>query len=170
MRGHFFLILIFTLFFSCKKTGGEKPDYVERKNVSEGDDIILVKDNDQEMDKAIENAVANLNIFESEFTNHKLKGTDFYLKQNINSEHFWCGEVFVKDNVYYGVLANDPGMEANKELHFGDTVKIEKDKISDWQFTVKDTIYGSYTTRVLRDKMTSSERDDFDKQTGNIYK
>lgn len=156
----------------------DKPTYEERTNRNGGDDLISVKEDDPEMTKAIEMARNTLNEFDEALEKKDPKAFDFHLKVIFNEEHLWIGDNWKKDGTYYGILYNDPLDEKNMNMKFGDTIKIDSKNITDWQYcyTTKsseyynDTIYGSYTTRVLRNKMSKKERDDFDEQTFFMYK
>jgi len=173
------LLILGILFTSCGSVKkDDKPTYEERTNRNGGDDLISVKDDDQEMKKAIELARNSLSEFDVALQKKHPKAFDFHLKVVFNEEHLWIGDTWKKEGVYYGILYNDPLDERNKNMKFGDTIKIDEKNITDWQycFTTNskeyyhDTIYGSYTTRVLRDKMSKQERDDFDEQTNFMYK
>jgi len=178
--GKLFFILISTnIFLGCSFSKTEdKPSYEERINRNGGDDLITIKEDDKEMTYAIESARSTLNEFDAALEKKDPKAFDFHLKVIFNEEHLWIGDNWKEDGVYYGILYNDPLYEENMNMKFGDTIKIDAKNITDWQYyyTTKsreyynDTIYGSYTTRVLRNKMSKQERDDFDEQTGFIYK
>lgn len=168
--------LLCFLSFSVLITGcglGKKEDrstYEERTNRNGGDDVITVSDEDQEMSSAIEKAQSTLEDFEKALKSKNPKFEYFSLKVVFNGEHMWISSNWMENGKYYGILDSDPLYEENMKMQLGDTIKINTADITDWQYIVGDTIIGSYTTRVLRNKMSKQERDDFDAQTNLMYK
>lgn len=82
-------------------------------------------------------------------------------------EHIWIDEVTFIENNYFGVVDNLP--ESTTEVHLGDTIQIDKSRISDWMYLEKGKLYGGYTVRVLRKRMTPAEQKQFDKENNIIF-
>ena len=82
------------------------------------------------------------------------------------NEHIWISDITLKDNKYFGVVGNVP--ESTTEVKLGDTIQIDKGKISDWMYIHNDTLRGGYTLRVLRKRMSDAERKQFDAENGLI--
>jgi uncharacterized protein YegJ (DUF2314 family) len=171
MKNRWVYILLSLVLLSCGMgKNKEQPQYEQRVNRNGGDDVISVADEDKRMNMAIENAKKTLPEFDKALQEKNKKTFDFYLKATFNNEHLWFSDITMENGTYQGMLANDPESEVNKKMKLGDIQQITQDMISDWQYSTADTIFGSYTTRVLREMMTKTERDDFDEQTGFIYK
>lgn len=156
------LLLFFTIcILSCnsnKKT--------ERENEPT---IYNVEEDDVEMNKAIEKAKQTLDSFDYAFKNNTRVFTFFGLKkkfeENGNVEHIWIGNIQrIENGKYIGVIDNLP--EKILSVKLGDTVQIERKEISDWMYIKKSELYGGYTIRLLRDRMTEEEREKFDAESG----
>jgi uncharacterized protein YegJ (DUF2314 family) len=50
----------------------------------------------------------------------------------------------------------------------GDTVQISNDNISDWMYVDGIKLRGGYTIRLLRKRMTETERKQFDAENGEL--
>ena len=72
----------------------------------------------------------------------------------------------MKDDKFYGVVANLP--ESTTEVSLGDTIQIANENISDWMYVENQKLHGGYTIRLLRSRMTESERKQFDEESGWI--
>jgi uncharacterized protein YegJ (DUF2314 family) len=130
--------------------------------------MFRVEEEDPEMTTAIQAAKNTLNRFDSALTSENEKFSEFALKQRFEtisgSEHIWVGSVYVKDGNYYGFLANQP--DKIPGLQMGDSLKIDKEKISDWKYQIGNKVIGGFTIRLLRDKYSDEEKKQFDKETG----
>ena len=67
---------------------------------------------------------------------------------------------------YIGIVGNLP--EKLKSVKLDDTVEIERKDITDWMYIINSKLYGGYTVRLLRNRMTESERQKFDSENGLI--
>jgi len=90
----------------------------------------------------------------------KSKGaTSFAVKVPIEDkgevEHFWMNNVTYRDGRFTGQINNEPGIVTNVKL--GQTVTIEKNKISDWLYVRNGKMYGNYTLRPLLATMSEEE-------------
>jgi uncharacterized protein YegJ (DUF2314 family) len=73
----------------------------------------------------------------------------------------------IKNNEYFGIVDNMP--EFTEDIKTGDTIKINKDNISDWMYVNNKKLYGGFTLILLRKRMSESERKAFDLETELIF-
>lgn len=128
--------------------------------------IIIVNQGDKEMDAAISKARESLNSFDSALLSKSRVYNSFSLKvrftynDNNNGEHIWFSNIAKVNNEYIGIVNNEPEYVSNLKL--GDTLQINKADISDWMYFDKDILRGGFTIKLLRKRMTPSERAEFD--------
>ncbi|WP_447642523.1 MULTISPECIES: YegJ family protein [Chitinophagaceae] len=152
------------LFASCRSN--TKENKTERNG---NPDIYEVQQDDAEIDSArmtlanFDQALAGTDPAYSEFT---LK-VRFKEASSNGIEHMWVSDIKKEKDAYYGILNNEP--EFIKKVRLGDTVRIDKSDISDWMFLEGSKLHGGYTIRVLRNKMSPSERKIFDKEQGMSF-
>lgn len=158
MKTKFLILVSLLCLASCKES-----NKIER----EGEPTIYgVAGEDKEMNAAILKANETLDDFNKGLSNsdadsHALK-VKFSNEKGI--EHMWVGNIFYKDGSYSGILNNEP--EYVTEYKSGDKIDIDASKISDWMYLVNGKLYGGYTLRVLRDRMTDEERKSLDEESG----
>ena len=156
------VILIFAL--SCNNIQKEK---LEKENEH---DIIGVESDDSEMNLAIEKAKLNIENFDSALKSNNPKFLNFSVKKPYKTvsgnEHIWISDVVLKGDSYLGVIGNTP--EYTGEIKLGDTVLVEKREISDWMYIDENKLKGGYTIRALRNKLSESEKKEFDSENGMI--
>ncbi|HPS57179.1 MAG TPA: DUF2314 domain-containing protein [Spirochaetota bacterium] len=123
---------------------------------------------DPEMNNAIRKAQGTLASFWKHYRKPGREEKDFMLKVKIEDgsgvEHFWCGNIQVKNGAVYGDLWNNP--EVVKNVKYGDTIKIDPDKISDWVYYREGRIVGGYTIRVLLKYLDDGERKKYESILG----
>ncbi len=51
----------------------------------------------------------------------------------------------------------------------GDTITVDKNRISDWMYFDKGIVKGGFTIKVLRDQMTEEEQKLYDFESGLIF-
>lgn len=143
---------------SCKES-----NKIERENEPT---IYSVADQDKDMNAAIEKAKQTLSDFNAGLSNPKAESLALKVQftNSEGSEHMWVGNIELKDGKYSGILNNEP--EYVKEYKSGDKIDIDSSKISDWMYLENGKLYGGYTIRVLRDKMSEEERKQFDEESG----
>ncbi len=160
MKTNFLLLISFLCLMSCKDSGKiEKEDEPT---------IYSVEGEDPEMNAAILEANETLDnfnkaLYDFNADSHALK-VKFSNSEGV--EHMWIGEIKYKDGNYSGILNNDP--EYITEYKAGDKIDIDASKISDWMYLVNGKLYGGYTIRVLRDRMSEEERKQFDEESGML--
>ena len=140
---------------------------VERENEPT---IYGVQSDDAEMNMAIENAKKTLDSFDYAVKNNSRVFVFFGLKkrfvENETVEHIWVDYVSMENGKYIGVVNNLP--EKITGIKVGDTVEIDKNDVSDWMYVKGSKLHGGYTIRLLRNRMTETERENFDKESGLI--
>jgi uncharacterized protein YegJ (DUF2314 family) len=158
------IIIILFAIYSCKNSSK-----VERENEPT---IYNVEHEDAEMNDAIKKANRTLNEFNIALKSNDSNNTFFGLKMRFKAEdrneHIWIGNIKQNGNKYYGVVDNLP--EYTTEVKQGDTIEIDKEKISDWMYLKNSELRGGYTIRLLRNRMTEAERKQFDAESGMIIK
>jgi uncharacterized protein YegJ (DUF2314 family) len=120
---------------------------------------------DSHMNAAIAKARATVRTFEAALRAPKASQSGFSIKVRIEDgdavEHFWLSDVTFNGSVFHGKIANDA--ETVKTVAFGDPVSARPAEISDWMYVDHGILVGGYTLRVLRDRLSPSERNEFDK-------
>lgn len=152
------VVLIIFCCISCKNS-----DKVERENEPT---IYNVESNDKEMSEAIKKANQTLNEFNSALQNPKIEVKSMKVKFEYpnGNEHIWLSNIEYKDGKYWGVLDNEP--EYITEYKIGDKIEVDNSKISDWMYLKNGKLFGGYTIKLLRSRMTENEKDQFDAESG----
>jgi uncharacterized protein YegJ (DUF2314 family) len=131
------------------------------------DEVTLVKSDDPEMNAAIQKARDTVNAFIKELESPKPNQTDFSVKMKVvdgeNNEHMWLNSVYYDGQFIHGNIANDPVYVKNVKL--GEAVKVLPEDISDWMYVVDGKLVGGYTIRVLRNRLSPEEQNQFDSES-----
>jgi len=155
-------ILISVLFCGCREEKQEK--------TAEEPAVVEVLTDDAEMNTAIQKAHSSLDTFNLALTSHNPNYDYFALKVFFPSaeggEHIWLSEISLDKGKYIGVINNAP--EVVKDVDVGDTVIIDNGRIGDWMFVEAGKLHGGYTVRLLRNRMTDEEKNNFDRENGLI--
>jgi uncharacterized protein YegJ (DUF2314 family) len=130
------------------------------------DSSIHVPEHDPEMDAAVAKARSEVATFIARLQK-PLPGDDFFsvkmpIQQEEGTEHFWLAGVTYDRGVFRGTLANDPDIV--KGHRFGERVSIKEAEISDWMFAHDGVLVGGFTIRLLRSRMSPTERAQMDKE------
>ena len=155
------LIIILLLFFQTV--------LAQEKNERPGEPTIYdVDSGDEEMNEAIRQSRLTFDNFLAAFNGKNASQRSFSVKMpfatEFGAEHIWLTNMDIKDGKLFGIVDNLP--QSVNTVRLGDVVEIEKDKISDWFYIENDRLVGGLTIRVLRDRMSSSERKRFDRTLG----
>lgn len=152
------VVLIIFCCVSCKNS-----DKVERENQPT---IYNVESDYKEMSEAIKKANQTLTDFNSALQNPKIEVKSLKVKfETANgNEHIWLSNIEYKDGKYWGILDNEP--EYITEYKIGDKIEIDNSKISDWMYLENGKLFGGYTIKLLRSRMTENERNQFDAESG----
>lgn len=158
MKIKILVTLILLCFISCKDS-----DKIERENQP---DIYGVDGNDKEMNEAIEKANKTLADFNSALLNPEIEVKSLKVKfQNeTDVEHIWLSDVTFKDGKYSGIIDNEPEYIKNHQI--GETISVDNKDISDWMYIENGKLFGGYTIKVIRSRMTESEKEEFDAESG----
>lgn len=118
------------------------------------------------MNAAIEKANQTLTDFNAALLNAEIEVKSLKVKfQNeTDVEHIWLSDVQFKDGKYSGILDNEP--EYITDYKIGDTINVDSKNISDWMYIENGKLFGGYTIKVLRNRMSESERKQFDAESG----
>ncbi len=112
--------------------------------------VVAVATQNEEMEDAIYQARANINIFFSAFRNPQPNQTSFLIKARFEDgdsiEHIWLADLDFRQHPATGVVANDPGI---KTLTYMERVPFLPDQISDWMYLQDGQLVGGYTTKLL---------------------
>ena len=161
-RTLFTLGIIFFIVTSCHENS-------KSKTIREGEpDVYNVNSSDAKINEAIENAKKSFDLFQNALTSKNPDFEYFSIKQKFDtpqgSEHIWVQDITFLDSQFVGIIGNEP-VNTN-EVSLGDTITIDKNKISDWMYFDKGIVRGGFTIKVLRDQMTEEEQKSFDLETG----
>jgi uncharacterized protein YegJ (DUF2314 family) len=133
--------------------------------------VSYVKSDDEEMNLAIKTAKQTIGKFDAALKSKNDRFNNFFLKvcfnENEHKEHIWIGDIAIKDNEYFGVVNNLPVYITTISLD--DTIQINKDDISDWMYIDNERLIGGFTMRVLRNRVSDAEKEQFDAETGLIF-
>lgn len=154
-----FLLIFVISILSCNTN-----NKIEHKNEPT---IYEVQIDDAEMNKAMNLAKQTLDSFDYAFKNNSRIFTFFGLKkrfeQNGAIEHIWIGNIKLENGKYIGIIDNLP--EKIETIKLGDTIEIDRKNISDWMYIKNSKLYGGYTIRLLRNRMSETEKEIFDKES-----
>ena len=127
--------------------------------------VVQVSSDDARMNAAIAKARATVGTFVRALRAPKASQWRFSIKVKISEadarEHFWLSDVRYDGSVFSGKIANDPDVVTTVE--FGQAVSARPAEISDWMYVDHGKLVGGYTTRVLRDRLSPSDRAEFDR-------
>ena len=122
------------------------------------------------MNKAIQAAMQTLNVFDTALKSKNSSYYYFALKAKFDveegAEHIWLSDIGIQNTQYRGVIDNVPNSILG--IKSGDTIKLDKSRITDWMYLEDGRLRGGYTIRVVRKHMTENERKAFDEENGII--
>ena len=82
----------------------------------------------------------------------------------IDVEHMWISDVDFDGTSVGGILANSPNWL--KSVSEGDPVRVTLSRISDWMYAIDGEVYGGFTVKLMRSRMSEKERRDHDTAWG----
>lgn len=130
--------------------------------------MFYVEETDSEMNIAIEKANKTLDDFKNALQSNNPNCQDFSIKMTFDTkngkEHIWLNNIELKDDNYSGTINNIP-VETDV-VKLGDTIKILKERISDWMYSENGKMRGGYTIRAIRKNMTEIEKQELEKVIG----
>ena len=127
--------------------------------------VVAVSADDPGMNAAIAKARATVGTFVTALRAPKKSQSGFAVKVRITdegaNEHFWLSDVRYDGSEFSGKIANDPERVFTVEVD--QVVSARAAEISDWMYVDNGKLVGGYTVRVLRDRLSSSDRAEFDR-------
>ncbi|MFT3679908.1 MAG: DUF2314 domain-containing protein [Ferruginibacter sp.] len=128
------------------------------------DNITQISSDDEAMNNAIQKAKLTFFNFDTAYKNGHFNKENFSVKIRFDvkggGEHIWADNITFENGAYFGILDDDAS--AINKIKSGDRVKITSSNLSDWLYEDNGVMRGGYTIRVLRNKMTSTEKVEFD--------
>ncbi len=163
MRSKIFRPILFVAVSSALLLACQSPSI---KDKIENDEVIGFRSDDEAMNAAIVKAKNSLNQFVQAVEKPQEGYEAFALKIAYDTpdkslEHIWVGNISYQNGQFTGVVSNSP--VSTKEVALGDTVVIDKQNISDWMYLDKGILRGGYTIRAMRDQLSGSEKEEFNK-------
>ncbi len=117
------------------------------------------------MNAAIAKARSTFDTFVTALRAPKKSQSRFSVKIRISngdgSEHFWLSDVRYDGSVISGKIDNEP--ETVSTVKLGQAVSARPAEISDWMYVDRGKLVGGYTLRALRDRLSPSDRAEFDR-------
>lgn len=124
-----------------------------------GDEVVISKNGDTEMQVAREQAHATLESF-LKIERERPPGTEgFKLKVRVAdgawTEHFWVQPFKMVGTTFQGVLANEP--KYVKTVKQGQVISFTRDDISDWGYVKNGRQVGSFTVCAMFKRMPKEQ-------------
>jgi len=139
--------IIRTVFFFFILLSGFNIFSQQTEEVNRDGNIIFVTSEDSLMNEAIGKARERWNIFIKSFAEKKEYQENFGVKYPFELEdgyeHVWLNNLKLKNGILIGSVNNDP--EFTREVKYGDRVKVDPRKISDWMYFENGKLKGGYT-------------------------
>lgn len=106
-----------------------------------------------------------LDVFESEDDKNYNYSVKMAFKSFTEEEHIWLDNLrYDNSNTLIGFLANEP--KKLSHIKAGDQLKVVFEDVVDWMYLRDDVLYGGYTIKAVREKMTDDQKAAFDKKSG----
>lgn len=164
----------FTLFFGLLLIGCQ----TKSGKVLCDSGVAQVQNEDPEMNQAISKSRQTFDGFLVALTSNDTSNSGFAVKypfkqdiqpasEPVSNEHIWLSPVIIQGNKICGIINNQP--EFTDKVKMGDTVKIDRSLISDWNYTRNGKLMGGYSIRLLVSRMTAEEKASFQAQTGIVF-
>jgi uncharacterized protein YegJ (DUF2314 family) len=148
-------VSFFVIFLSCNN---DKKGYAKQGN--DDDPVYSVEADDRAMNAAVTKAALMYNQFLDAFNSGDTSLSGFSVKMKFpyddGNEHMWLSGFFYKRDTLYGVLDSEPYYISDVTL--GDTLAIDKSRVTDWLYVKDNKMVGGYTIKVLYNKMSPAEK------------
>jgi uncharacterized protein YegJ (DUF2314 family) len=133
--------------------------------------MYFAKSDDPEMAEAMHKSRKTVNQFLTALSSGDTTAYNFGVKAAFpipdgTNEHIWLTNVEASGDSIFGVIDNEP--DFTTAVKFGQRVAIQKDSITDWNYTKAGKLIGGYSIRLMRNRMTKEEQAQFDEQLGLI--
>jgi uncharacterized protein YegJ (DUF2314 family) len=133
----------------------------------DADSVIPVRADDRDMAAAINAARQSVGQFIDAFAHPKPSQRAFLIKIAFSKgsavEHLWIADLDFHGQTPTGTVADTP---ATVNLKFMERVQIDISKLSDWMYVDNNKLVGGFTTRLLRKRMSPSDRKEMDAKCG----
>lgn len=87
------------------------------------------------------------------------------IRDGEKEEHLWLSDVQMdEEGIFYGIVKNQP--EGVENVQQGTRIGVGPGDLTDWMIVENGRLIGGYTIRVVRDRMSPAQRDDFDVTLG----
>ena len=154
------------------KLFGKKKEVNNVRSRKDQPEVFDVKDKDEAMNWAMEKSRLTLHYFEESLKTPHPSQQYFSVKARIEDagmiEHIWLTEPsFDEVGNLFGVVGNEPIDVRN--VKFNQKIGIDNSMVSDWMIIENGRLIGGYTIRVVRDRLSGQELQNFDKGLGGIH-
>lgn len=137
---------------------------------AEKDEVVVRRDDDPEMRKALSRAQKTLPEFLKLVANPKPGTSSYALKVGIsdgaNTEYFWVGDIIRNGSAFTGTLNNEPRLV---KIHKnGDRISFGEKQIADWIYIdeLNKKMMGNFTACALLSKEPPAQAAAFKQQYG----
>lgn len=144
------------------------------QNSPSDENMIYVSQQDEQMNQAINFARSKLDYFIEHLNQNPDGKFQYSVKAAFTSasgndvEHLWISEITYDRGYFSGIISNEPRLI--KDLQFGQYIQVPVNNVTDWMIVDEDgLVTGGYTIKVLRNRMSDQEREQFDLNTGFIF-
>ena len=150
------------------KLFGNKKKVRKRKG---NPDVYDMPNENERMNWAMEKSRLTLHYFK-ECVKTPKDGQQYFsikarIEDNEKTEHIWLMEPdFDNEGNIYGIVGNEP-IDV-KNVTIDEKIGISFDYVSDWMIIENGRLIGGYTIRAIRDVLTGSELENFDKNLGGM--
>lgn len=128
--------------------------------------MMKVPDEDKAVNKAIQDSRKTVGTFIAALQSPKQGQEKFSVKKPFREgkmvEHIWLTNITYDGSLFHGQVGNDPVDVKNIKL--GDNVTVPSKEISDWMFGDKGKLVGGYTIRVLYNRLSAADKEQFKQQ------
>jgi len=128
-------------------------------------DVIIVDDDHEPINRAIQQARATVNQFISALNSPTPAQKSFSVKMLVtdgtHGEHIWVAPVRHEQGKFVGQINNTP--DRVRGVKIGDEISTPQSEISDWMYVDGNRLMGGFTIRVLRDGLSDAEKRQFDR-------
>lgn len=126
--------------------------------------VTYVENDDPKMLEAREKARSSVAGFIEALNNPKPTQNKFSFKAQFSDgkhiEHMWLFHVRYEDGMLIGTVNNAPDLMTGIQL--GDQKSVDPQQISDWMYVQDGKLVGGFSIRVIRERMSDSERQQLD--------
>lgn len=167
-------ILITMVFLNNFCSGQNQQNLSVPQSSASDENIIYVSQEDEQMNQAINFARSKLDYFIENLKNNPEDQYHYSVKAAFTTagedevEHLWISEVTYDSGYFKGTISNKPRLVDH--IQYGQYIQVPVNNVTDWLIVDEDgSVTGGYTIKVLRNRMSDQEREQFDRNTGFIF-